>query len=351
MQRNLLIAASLAALLLLVGCPSGKDKDGKPAGEGLVLYSAGNEIFSQHIIDEFKKETGIVVKKAGDTEVTRGVFLRTRIIKEKDNVQADVYWNNELANTIVLQQEGLLAPYKSPSASEIPEAWKDAEGYWTAFGLRARVFIVNTEKVKKEEMPTSMYDMLDPKWKGKVGISKITGGTTATHAAALFELLGEEKAKEYYAKLKEAGVVICQGNGHVMEQVRDGELFWGWTDTNDCNIALKQNKPVTVVYPDQGSDQIGTLLIPHSVCLIKGGPNPENAKKFIDFLLRKETERKLAFSDSVQVPVRKGVEVPDVPPFVMDAQKIKNFNGKIDFTKVARRLPGVIEYMNQNFNN
>jgi len=88
-------------------------------------------------------------------------------------------------NTILLKKAGLLAQYKSPSAESIPDEFVDPEGYWTAFGARARVFIVNTDLVAEGEEPTTYEDFLDPKWKGKCGISKPLGGTTATHAAAL----------------------------------------------------------------------------------------------------------------------------------------------------------------------
>ncbi len=339
---NLLVIPVFAsAALLSASCEKRPD---------LVLYSAGDKIFTQNVIDAFKKDTGLNVEVASDSELTRGVALRTRIIKEKDRAQADVYWNNEIANTIILQKQGLLVPYKSPSASDIPDQWKEGQGHWTGFGARARIFLVNTKEVKKEDMPSSMHDMLNPKWKGKVGMSRITGGTTATHAAALFLLLGEKEAKEFYSKLKAAGVVLCDGNGHVKDQVVSGELAWGWTDTNDANVAIKQGKPVTVVYPDQGEGQIGTLLIPHSVGIVAGGPNPENARKFVDFLLRKETELMLAEGDPALIPVRPAGKSLDRPPFIMDAAKIKSFNSKIDFAAVSEKLPWVIDYMSANFN-
>jgi iron(III) transport system substrate-binding protein len=342
--QKLLLVSAACLLASTPGC--GRKND-------LVLYSAGDKMFTSEIIQEFEQETGLNVIVASDTEMDRGVALRSRILKEKGNPQADVYWNNELANTILLRKSGALVPYKSPSAEDIPAHFRDPEGYWTAFGARARIFIVNTDLVSPREMPGSMYDMLDPKWKGKVGISRITGGTTATHAAALFELLGDEKAKRFYADLKRNGAVLCQGNGHVKDLVADGELAWGWTDTNDANVAIMHGKPVKVVYPDQGEDQIGTLIIPHSVSLIRGGPNGENGRKFIDFLLRKETEFRLATSASVQIPVRGGIykQSGGKASFIMDIDKIKNFNSKIDFSRVAERLPSVIDYLDRNFNN
>jgi iron(III) transport system substrate-binding protein len=351
-----LVPALILVPALFLGsltCSKKPKEESGPAAGKLVLYSAGDSVFTKQIIDQFKEETGIEVDVASDTETTRGVALRMKITQEKDEPRADVYWNNELVNTILLKQAGLLEPYKSSSAKDILDPYVDPEGYWTAFGGRCRVFIVNREKVKPEETPKSYKDMMLAKWRGKVGIAKPQGGTTATHAAALFELWGDESAKWFYAELKEKGVVQCEGNGDVMSKVSQGELYWGWTDTNDCNVAISKGKPVKVVYPDQGEgeDQDGTLMIPHSVCMVKGGPNRDNAMKFIDFLLRKETEKQLAAGLSVQIPLREGVAWPKEAEkhFIMDIKKIKTFNHKINWNKVAERLPEVIRYLNENF--
>jgi iron(III) transport system substrate-binding protein len=210
---------------------------------------------------------------------------------------------------------------------------------------------VNTERVAAEDMPSSYGDMLQSKWKGKVGMAKPVCGTTAAHAAALFVLWGDEKAKWFYKELKANAVVLCEGNAHVKDQVASGELAWGWTDSNDANLAILDKKPVKVVYPDQGADQIGTLLIPHSVSMVGDAPHPENAKKFIDFLLRPKTEEKLAHGRSVQIPVREGVKWPAEAEahFIMDIAKIKTFNDEIDWNKVADRYGEVIRYMDEHF--
>jgi iron(III) transport system substrate-binding protein len=332
-------------LLCLAGCSRGGDE------KTLVLYTAGDRIFSDRVVEAFTKETGIRVRTQSDTEVDRGVGLRKRIVQEARSPRADVYWNNELVNTILLARQGLLASYKSPSAEAIPPAFADPQGRWTAFGARARVFLVNTDLVAEEDTPDSWKDFLDPKWRGKAGISAPTGGTTATHAASLFELWGETKAMKFYRDMRANGVVICNGNGHVMTQVGNGELHWGWTDTNDSNVAIRDGKPVKVVYPDQDEGGIGTLLIPHSVAMVLDAPHPENAKRFIDFLLRPETEEALARSISAQIPVRPGVAWPPEAEehFVMDIEKIRSFNDRVDWDRVADRLVQTITWMNEEF--
>ena len=337
-------------LSLAAAACSGGAGGGKPANR-LVLYSSGDTIFTQEVIEAFRSETGIEVETAGDTEISRGIALRVKIEREKDQPRADVYWNNELVNTILLKKSGLIEPYASPSSKDVPAAFRDPQGTWTGFGARARIFLVNTERVREGEIPRSMKDFLDPRWKGKAGMARPSYGTAATFAAALFELLGEEKAKEFYAGCNANGVVLCNGNGHVMSQVAAGELAWGWTDTNDANVAVREGKPVKVVYPDQGEGEIGTLLIPHSVALVKNGPNPGNARKFIDFLLSPETEKKLAAGLAAQIPVRPGVPWPREAEaqFTMDIAKIKSFNGRIDWDRVADRLEAAIRALEEIF--
>jgi len=351
-RKDTWTAMLLVLTLAAGGCP--KKEDGKKPGDDgkrrkLVLYAAGDSMFTKEIVDEFRKSAGVDIEIAPDTEATRGIGLRLKLEKEKDQPRADVYWNNELVNTLILKKKGLLEPYKAPSGADIPDAWRDSQGYWAAFGARARIFLVNTTRVKPEEEPKSIYDLLDPKWNKKAGMARPTGGTAATYAAALFELLGEDKAKAFYTGVRENGIVLCLGNGMVKDQVASGELAWGWTDTNDANVAIRDGKPVKVVYPDQGEGQIGTLLIPHSIALVKGGPNPEVAKEFIHFVLQPNTETLLAAGLSAQIPLRDVVGWPKEleKHFLMDVGRIKSFNGKISWDKVADRLDTTIKALEE----
>ncbi|MHC5021954.1 MAG: extracellular solute-binding protein [Planctomycetota bacterium] len=275
---------------VLAGCGDGTTTSGGTDKGRVVLYCSLDEPFSKFVKEDFKKKTGIELVFNTDTEVDKSVGLRQKILSEKANPQCDVFWNNEPANTETLRQAGVLAPYKSDAAKGIPEQYMDPDGYWTGFAARARVLIINTDLVKPEDEPTSMDDIFDPKWKGKACIAIPIAGTTATHAAALYAAWGEEKARAYFQKIKDAGVIITDGNAHVKNMVASGECAIGWTDTDDVHVGIRAGKPVKVIYPDQGTDQAGTLVLPNTVMLIKGGPNPENGKKLIDYLLSHEIE-------------------------------------------------------------
>lgn len=280
--------------------------------EEVVVYTSLDQIFSEPILQDFEKKSGIKVKAVYDVEAAKTTGMVNRLIAEKNNPQADVFWNSEVGRTIVLKQKGVLSPYRSPSARDIPEQFKDKDGYWTGFAGRFRILIYNTKLVKKAELPQSIFELTDPRWKGKVALAYPLFGTTSTHVAAWYALLGEEKTKRFLEDLKKNKVIIVNGNSVVRDLVVEGEATIGFTDTDDANVAIQMGKPVDILYPDKGG--IGTLLIPNTVALIRDAPHPKEAGRLIDYLLSKEVESKLAFCESAQMPLREGIKVPDYMP-------------------------------------
>ncbi len=298
-----LLAFAPVVLLLLLN-PNLREK----SENVVVVYVAHDQDYSEPILEEFEEKTGIKVLALYDTEATKTVGLVNRIIAERENPQADVFWNNEPMRTIKLKELGLLEAYCSPSAGNIPQNFKDKDCYWAGFAARARVIIYNTNILNDSEAPKSLYDFTDPKFKGKACIANPLLGSTSTHMAALFALLGEEKAKDLLRKMKENGVRIVESNSMVRDMVVAGECWFGLTDTDDAFDAIKAGKPVKMVFPDQQT--FGTMVFPNTVMLIKGSKHRENAKRLIDFLLSEDVEKKLA-ETALQIPVRKNIEVPE----------------------------------------
>jgi iron(III) transport system substrate-binding protein len=299
--RSICLLFIVCLPLLLTGC--GGDKP----NQQVVVYTALDAMFSDPILKQFEQETGIRVLPKYDTESTKTVGLVNTIRSEAKRPRCDVFWNNEIINTIALKDEGLLDVYRSPAAAAFPEPFRDKDGYWTGFAARARVLLVNTDLVKPEEMPDSIADLTDPRWKGKTGIAKPLFGTTASHAACLFAERGDEEASAYFEALRANDVQVQSGNKQVAQNVSAGVLAFGLTDTDDAIIEVEAGKPVTIVYPDGGADQDGVLFIPNTLALIKGTPNPEAARKLIDYLLSPAVETALARGSSAQIPVNPAV--------------------------------------------
>lgn len=280
----------------------------------VVVYTSIDQIYSEPIFKAYEKEANVNVKAVYDVEASKTTGLVNRLIAEKKRPKCDVFWNGEIGKTIVLKEKGVLAPYVSPSAVDIPKQFIDKENYWTGFGARARVLVYNTNLVQEKDLPKSIFELTDAKWKGKVAMAYPLFGTTATHMAAMYCSLGQEKTQGYLKALKANDLVIVDGNSVVRDLVVEGKLPIGFTDTDDVNVALQSGKPVKMIYPDK--DGIGTLLIPNTVALINNAPHNKKGKQFIDYLLSRQVESTLSFCESAQMPLRDGVKTPShVPAF------------------------------------
>ena len=203
---------------------------------------------------------------------------------------------------------------------------------------------MNTRLVPPNERPKSIYDLADEKWKGKIGVARPIAGTTASHVACLFAVLGEEKTKEYFRKLKANDVQILGGNKQVAQACSAGQIAFGLTDTDDAIIEVERAGPVTIVYPDRVPDQIGTLFIPNTLAIIKGSPHPEAARKLVDFLLTPATEEKLSRGPSAQIPLHpaaKGDTRVETPKTVKAMA--------VDFQIAARHWDAAMTFIENDF--
>jgi iron(III) transport system substrate-binding protein len=315
---------------LLAGCAS---QSSFPAS--VVLYCSQDREFAEEVLQDFHTQTGIAVLPRFDTEANKSVSLYHDLVREADHPRCDVHWNNEIIATIRLQKKGLLEPYASPAAKPFPEQFKARDHTWHAFAARARILIVNTRLVPMKERPRSILDLTQPKWKGKIALAKPQFGTTATHAACLFQSWGAKKAKKFFRDLKDNDVRLVAGNKQVAEGVGNGKFAFGLTDTDDAMAEVRAGNPVEIIFPDQdkhGEFSTGTLFLPNTLALIRGSPNPEGGKKLIDFLLSPEVEKKLALSESAQIPLNPQVRV-QLPPQMAPARTARQMH--VDFAAAA----------------
>ena len=287
----------LAGMLSAIGC-----------GSSVVVYTAQDSEFAEPVFADFTRATQLKPSTKFDVESTKTVGLVNEIIAEAQQPRCDVFWNNEILNTLRLEKLGLLEAYRSPAAEAFDAQWKSPDGTWTGFAARARILLVNKNLAGGDDKPKSIEDLAAAKWRGKIGIAKPLFGTTATQVACLFSLWGDEKAKDYFRRLKANDPQILGGNKRVAEAVSAGQLAFGMTDTDDAMVEVEQGMPVEIVYPDQQADGIGTLFIPNTVMMIKGCPHPELAKRMIDFLLSPAVEKSLAECASSQIPLNPNVE-------------------------------------------
>jgi len=286
---------SILAAFSGLGCRSGQ-------GREVVVYTSVDPSYAKVIFADFEAESRIKVKGVFDVEATKSAGLANRLIAESNHPQADVFWSGEPLHILDLKTKGILEPYRSPSAEDIPSSFKDSQLFWTGLSGRYRVLIFNKDSLKAEDAPRSMLDLTDEKYGNRIAIANPLFGTTTFHFISLYLAMGEPAALDFCEKLKANRVRIVDGNSVVRKLVELGEIEMGLTDSDDADLSLSSGMNVGVVLLDQESS--GALFIPNMVALIKKGPNPEEGRAFIDYLLSREADRKLADLGWTKVSVR-----------------------------------------------
>lgn len=320
----------LAITAMLTGCgkpqeppantaPAAKQEETKPASKKLVVYAALNEDDVVQIQKKFKEDKGIDIEflRFGAGEAS------ARVLAEKASPKADIFVGGSVEFHDPLAKEGILEKYTSPNAKDIDKVFSDPNGYWQGWYMGVLGIVINNDRFKKElepkgvSMPKTWDDLLNPAYKGLFLTSNpaTAGGGYIFVANQLFRL-GEEKGWEYLKKLNAnvhhytPGAVDCIG------LTATGEFVAGMSWGHDILKTAKQGYPIIVVIPEETAFEIG------GVSIIKGGPNTDNAKVFVDWLLTQpvgEMNTKL----SNRYSVRKDVAPPEGMPKLEEVKLVK----------------------------
>lgn len=307
----------------------------------LVIYCSADTDLARPIFEAFTNQTSIRVEPVFDTEATKTTGLVNRLLQEKDRARADLFWSSEPFGAIRLARAGVL----DDSTSKVAESdMQDKGGWplglrdqrwlsddpparaagprWYGFGSRARVIVYNTKFIKPEEAPTDYDRFTLAIFKDRIGLANPNFGTTRGHMAHLLDAWNKGPFGEIIRKIKGNGVKIFDGNGSVVKAVAQGEMHVGFTDSDDVFAGKREGWPVEMSFikcpnpmtkkirpghPKFGQAQYtaktGTLMLPNTISRVRGGPNPSAAPEFIDFMLSKDTQKRMAQTESRNLPV------------------------------------------------
>jgi iron(III) transport system substrate-binding protein len=289
----------------------------------VVVYTSVDQVFSEPVFDAFEAASGVTVRAVFDTEEAKSTGVLNRLLAEADAPQADVFWSGDPIRPFLLAQRGLLEAYASPEAAGIPAAYKAADGSWTGVAARARMLLVNRDLVPEAETPHTLRELTGPAWTDRVAIANPLYGTTTMHVAALMVAWGEAPARAWLDGLKVHGAWIAASNGEVRRLVVAGDVAVGLLDTDDAAEAVASGAHVEGIFPADG-----TLVMPSSVVLLRGGPHPAEARKLADWLISARTEEAMA-AHGAHMPLRAGVVAPagvvavgSIPALAVDYQAV-----------------------------
>lgn len=307
-RRTTLIGATALALLPIGAFAQSKE---------LVLYCSVGEEWCRAQSEAFMRETGINVlmtrKSSGETYA--------QIKAEEGQPRGDVWWGGTGDPHLQAAQEGLTEEYKSPLLSEL-QPWANAQAETSGFktvGIYAGAlgFGYNSTMIT-ENPPACWNDLLDARYAEDIQVANPnSSGTSYTMLATMVQLMGEDEAFAYLAKLHANINQYTKSGSAPVRAAATGESAIGIVFMHDAVAETVSGAPIVTVAPCEGTGyEVG------SMSLIKGGPNPEAAKMWYDWALSSAAQEIGATAKSYQVPSNASAATPPEAPKLADIKLI-----------------------------
>lgn len=283
--KKLLVGTCAAALAISVAGCGGSDKKKEAKPTQLTMYMGVVEQQALILAKEFEKDTGI---KVNFVRMSGGETL-SRIRAEKAVPKASVWYGGSADTYIAAKKEGLLEAYKSKNAEKISDNFKDAEGYWTGVYQGYLGFILDGRffDEKKLDVPKSWNDLLKPEFKGQIMVGNPGSASTGyVVISTLSQMMGEKQAMEYLSKLHPQIKQYTKAGEAPARSAALGEAAIGITFIHNGIRMIKEGYTnVRLSVPQEGTAyELG------AVGIIKGAPEPEAARMFVDWCLSKKAQ-------------------------------------------------------------
>jgi iron(III) transport system substrate-binding protein len=345
--RVLLLLAAMAILPLAIACSGGDDDDdGSPqatptVGGSITVYSGRGEALVQPIIDDFKKATGIDVKvKYGDT-----AELAALIFEEGSRSPADVYFGQDAGALGALSAGGFFEQLPTTTLDRVPAQFRALDGTWTGISGRARVIVYNPDLVQERDLPASVKDLTDPRWKGRVGWAP-TNGSFQAFVTALRRLEGDAGAKAWLEAMKANGVKEYKDNRAIVSAVASGEIAAGlvnhyylWGFIKDQGEGFKARNHYTA------PGDAGSLVNVAGAGVLKTSSNKAAAHAFIQYLLTNHAQQYFA-TQTFEYPLVEGIPtdsrirpLAEIKPPELDLGSLQDLQGTLALLRSAGVLP------------
>ncbi len=253
------------------------------AETALTIYSGRGEKFTRPVTKAFTEQTGIPVR----LQTGKSTALLAKLRVEGDRSPADVFITNYVGVLEQARGQGLLTAVTSSKVQDIPAEFRAADNTWVAFSARLRVIVYNTDMVKPGEI-TSLLDLADPAWQGKVGTVTSGNQSFIGGATALYALRGAETTEKFLWGLKanSQGRVMPK-HTPVVSAVAAGQFPLGYVNHYYYyrHKAKRPEAALGIVIPDQGPDDMGAVVTVTGAAILKASKNRTAAERFMEFLI------------------------------------------------------------------
>lgn len=300
---RLALTTSLASTALVLAACGGDDND------GLTVYSGRNEDLVGPLFERFEKESGVELNvRYADT-----AELASTLREEGDGSPADVFFGQDAGALGALEKEQLFAPLPPATLEGVPAQYRSTGGTWVGTSARARIIGFDTRKVQEDAVPDSVFDLVKPEYRGKVGWAP-TNGSFQAFVTAMRKISGEDVAAKWLADMKANGTKAYDSNIVLRDAIAAGEVELGLLNhyyVLEAREADGADYPVGIHFVD-GKDP-GALVNVAGVGVLKSTDRAPDAQKLVDFLLAQESQQYFA-TETFEYPLAQGVPSPEGVP-------------------------------------
>ncbi|MDQ3953709.1 MAG: iron ABC transporter substrate-binding protein [Actinomycetota bacterium] len=304
-RLRILAVAGLPALLAGTACSGGRD--------ALTIYSGRDEALVAPLLEDFVEETGIDVDiRYGDSG-----DLALLLEEEGDATPADVFLSQSPGPTTLVAEENGLAELDGDVLDLVDERWRGDGGRWVGVTARQRVLVYNTEIVSEDELPESVFDLVEPEYEGEVALAP-TNASFQDFVTAMRQMEGEDAAREWLEGMVVNGSPTYADNSSIVAAVGRGEIPMGLVNHYYNHRALEEDPSLpSRNYVFRGGD-LGSLLIDSTVGVIATTDQRESAERFVEFLLGEQAQEFFA-RETFEYPLASGAAAPEELPPLEDA--------------------------------
>jgi iron(III) transport system substrate-binding protein len=286
---------------------------GQAAAQGkVIVYTSNDSNLNRFVFEAFKKETGIEVEQV---EAGSGVVFR-RIQSERERPLGDIVWG--VSRTLLRANKALLAPYASKNKDAVPAGFRDPEDYWLGTNVHLLVILQNTKQMPEAQGPKTWADLLKGEYKGKIAFTDpANSGSAYSNVTMWAQMWGNNDAAWEKTSQLIANTRVLNRSSLVFQGVGNGEFPLGISLEYAGYQWSSNGAPVKVIYPADG-----TIAQMEGVAVIKGGPNTENAKQFVDYVSRKDV-REAILRFAFRRPARQDLDLSKLPGAMPQLSDIK----------------------------
>lgn len=302
---------------------SGSTEAGDSASEdALVVYSGREKEIVKPLYERFEEESGVdlEVRYAGSAE------LAAQLQEEGDRSPADVFYAQDAGAIGSIEEH--LAKLSPELLEQVPAQFRDREGRWVGVTGRVRTLVYNTDELEESELPTSVFGVLEPEWKGRVGVAPTNASFIAFMTAMRLEL-GDERARAFLDGLVENDAQVYEKNGPIVDAVGRGEVDTGLVNHYYLYERLAKDPELPIANHFFEPGDIGNLVNTSAIGILEGSDHAEEARQLVDFMLNEgqtyileeapEREYPLSANEDVQanprykeLPPLTEIQAPDV---------------------------------------